>query len=53
MVLAFLIPNAFGGTEFLTAAKLIGCALILCGSIFAGTNFLSKIKFKLKERIEV
>lgn len=53
MVLAFMIPKAFGGTEVLTTTKMIGGLFILFGSILAGTDFLSKIKFKRKEGIEV
>lgn len=53
MVLALLIPKAFGCTEILTTTKMIGGSLILGGSIFAGSDFLSKIKFKRKVRIEV
>ncbi|AZV56594.1 DMT family transporter [Clostridium sp. AWRP] len=52
MVLALLIPNAFGNTEILSVEKVVGCLFILCGSIFAGTNFLNRIKSKLKERCE-
>lgn len=51
MVLSLLIPNAFGSTEVLSTAKVAGGIFILCGSIFAETDFLSKIKHKYKERI--
>lgn len=42
MVLALLIPNTFGQTEFLTSAKVVGAFFIVAGSICAGTNFLSR-----------
>lgn len=51
MILALLIPNAFGSTELLSAAKAAGGVFILFGSIFAQTDFFSKIKFKYEERI--
>lgn len=44
MVLALLIPNTFGQTETLTVARIAGCAFIVAGAIFAGTNFLSRKK---------
>jgi len=42
MVLALLIPNTFGQTEYLTATKLIGAAFIVAGAISSGTDFLDK-----------
>lgn len=51
MVLALLIPNTFGSTESLATSKVAGAILILCGSIFAGTDFLSKRKVKAKVEV--
>lgn len=42
MVLALLIPNAFGQTELLTGSKVVGAVFIVAGAICAGTNFLSR-----------
>ncbi len=42
MMLALLIPNAFGNTELLSSAKIIGAAFIVSGAICAGTSFLSR-----------
>lgn len=42
MVLALLIPNAFGQTEVLTGSKVVGAIFIVAGAICAGTNFLSR-----------
>lgn len=42
MVLALLIPDSYGQTEFLTGGKLVGAAFIVAGAICAGTNFLSR-----------
>lgn len=49
MVLALLIPNSFGATEYLTPDKVAGGILILCGSVFAGSSFISRIRFKRLE----
>ncbi|UNC93489.1 DMT family transporter [Candidatus Contubernalis alkaliaceticus] len=51
LVLAMLIPNAFGLTESFTLIKLYGAGFIVAGAICAGTNFLDnpgafqKLKF--------
>ncbi|MGE5397649.1 MAG: DMT family transporter, partial [Chitinophagales bacterium] len=42
MVLALLIPNSFGQTEYLTSAKMIGAVFIVAGAICSGTGFLAK-----------
>lgn len=42
LVLAVLIPNAYGLTESFTLIKLYGAGFIVIGAICAGTNFLEK-----------
>lgn len=51
MVLSLLIPNAFGSTEVLSETKVAGGIFILFGSIFAETDFFTRIKLKYKKRI--
>ncbi|MGI6148610.1 MAG: DMT family transporter [Firmicutes bacterium] len=50
MVLALLIPNAYGATEMFTMTKLWGALLIVIGAICAGTDFFDDPSFRNKLR---